>query len=370
MDHRVETRNTSEYSPQTRVENIDRPDSQFLFDWKCWSISALSLLTLILLFQPWLTATGPHGDVQADAFGRIDGSVPVLRGVGERLTEGVVSISGLWGNAAAAAAVITLAAMCLYRLFGIGLPVLVAAGAANAVLVPVALLYLDSKAPEVRAMTERHDELKTALGDVLGRFFGGGRESGAEPAQVATAALTNQALVCGVVAVLAAMIAVSMRNSIRPHAGEAVVPVNISTQEPDADETAGARLAAPASVTVVERQLDFALSHMPGMLGAAQPDHDDLGVGNRLLPRPGQPRRTDGPARRDRPAARRVPPRPANRAGATPQPGNGAAASAKRSPGHCNSPRSGRPAIARVNAADSRQAVGVGFVQDIGSGSS
>lgn len=344
MDHRVETRNTSEYSPQPKVGNIDRPGSQFPSEWKFWSVSALGLLTLILLFQPWLTASGPQGDVQADAFGRLDGSVPGLRSVGERLTESVVSISGLWGILAAAAAVITLAAACSYRLFGIGLPAMVGAGAAEAVFVPAALLHLNGKAPELRAMTEQHDELKAAFGDLLGRLFGGGRESGAGPAQVATVALTNQALVCGMVAVITALIALSMRKSIRPSAGATVVPAEISRPDP-AVLRADAPLAVPETVTVLEHQLDLALPYQPRMLGAAGTDHDDLGAGKRLLTRAERPRRTDGPARRDRPTARRVRPRPANRGSATPQPGSGSHAAPKRSAGHCGSPRAARPVL-------------------------
>ncbi|NKY60096.1 hypothetical protein [Nocardia flavorosea] len=323
---------------------MERPGSQFPSDWKFWAISALGLLTLVLLFQPWLTASGPYGDVQADAFGRLDGSVPALRNVGERLTESVVSISGLWGILAAAAAVITVVAAWSYRMFGIGLPMMVGAGAANAVLVPAALLHINDKAPELRAMTEHHDELKTALGDFLGKFFGGGSESGADTAPAATAALTNQALVCGLVAVLAAVLALSMRNSIRAGAGAAVVPAEVS-RPGTAELPADAGLAVRESVTVLEHRLDIALPYQPVLLGAAGPDHDDLGVGKRLLARAELPRRTDGPVRRDRPTARRVRPRPANRPAATPQPGSGAAASAKRSAGNCGSPRSGRRLI-------------------------
>ncbi|WP_280462544.1 hypothetical protein [Nocardia carnea] len=343
MDHRVETRNTSEYSPQSGIGNIDRPGSQLPSDWKCWSISALSLLTLILLFQPWLSASGPRGDVQADAFGRLDGSVPALRNVGEWLSGSIVSISGLWGFLAAAAAVTTLAAACSYRMFGIGLPAMVGAGVANAVLVPAALVYFNGKASELRAMTEQYDELKTALGDTLGKLFGGGRESSADT-PAATVVLTDQALVCGVVAVLAAVLAFSMRNSMRASTGAAVVPAEVSRPGP-AELPADAQLAVSESVMVLEHHLEIALSYQPRLLGAAGLDHDDLGVGNRLLPRTELPRRTDGPARRDRPTARRVRPRPANRPSAMPQPGSGSAAAAKRSAGHCSSPRSARPLI-------------------------
>ncbi len=281
--------------------------------------------------------------MQADAFGRLDGSVPALRNVGERLTDSIVSISGLWGILAAAAAVITVAAAWSYRMFGIGLPAMVGAGAANAVLVPAALLHLNGKAPELHAMTEQHDELKTALGDILGKLFGGGSESGPDTAPVATAVLTNQALVCGLVAVLAAVLALSMRKSIRASTAAALVPAEVSRPGP-AELPADARLAVSESVTVLEQQLDIALPYEPRLLGAAGSDHDDLGVGKRLLTRAELPRRTDGPARRDRPTARRVRPRPTNRPAATPQPGSGAA-SAKRSAGNCGSPRSGRPLI-------------------------
>lgn len=352
MDHRVETINTSEYSPQPPVGNIHRPVSRFLSDWKCWFISALSLLTLVLLFRPWLTASGPHGEVQADAFGRLEGSVPGLRNVGERPTEGIVAISGLGGGLAAAAAVITLAGALLYRLYGIGLPAVIGAGAANAVLVPATLLYLEGKAPELRETTEYHDELKSALGDFLGTFFGGGPEAGTDAAQqVATVALTNQALLCASAAVVTAALALSMYKSVRPRAGEPVVPAGVSDHD-RADRPAADRPVEPETAVVPEYRFDMALPYEVQLLGAGLPRHDDdheTGE-QRLLTRAEPLRRADNQftaARRDRPTARRARPRPrpGGRASATPQSVSGSAASAKRAGGHCVSPRSGRSVI-------------------------
>lgn len=354
MDHRVETRNTSDNSPQPRVENIGRSGPRFLSDWKCWALTVLSLLTLVLLFQPWLTAVGPYGDVRTDAFGELDGSVPAL-GVGERMTDGVASVSGVWGLLAAVTAVITLVGTCLYWMFGVGLSAVVGAGAVHAVLVPGVLLYLDGKASELRAMTEQHDELKSALGDIVGNLFGGGWGSGAGATpEAATVAMTNQALICGVAAVLTGMIALSMRNSIR-YTGDTHVLAELSLQTPDIEVPAaevpvgGGRPEGPAGGTVLKYRIDVELPYELRVLGAARPvDEDELETGaHRLLARTESPRRTDGQVgtvRRDRPTARRPRPRPTNRTSATAQSGIGSGASAKRAAGPCKTARPARQA--------------------------
>ncbi len=350
MDHRVETRNTSEYSTEPRNGNIERRNSEFLPPWKFWSISALSLLTLVLLFQPWLTASGPHGDVQSDAFGRLDGSVPALRNVGERLTEGVVSISGLWGMLAAAAAVITVAAACSYRFLGVGSSVVAVAGTANIVLVPVTLLYLNGKTAGLREMTEYHDELKTSLGDVLSTLIGGTGPTADTAQRVATAALTNQALICVLIVVLTAVLALSAGSLTRRIPGDTGVRAN-GLRPDEADRVwIGIAETRHADDAGLEEQLDLVLHYTRQLPDAVQYVYDDdHGIGHqRLLARAESPRKADsqfGPVRRERQTTRRRRPRPANRTPAVPQTPTGTAAAAKRSGSNCGSPRSARPVI-------------------------
>lgn len=351
MDHGVETRNTSEYSSGRQAGKIGRRNSEYLPPWKFWLLSASSLLTLILLFQPWVRGSGPHGDVQSDAFGRLGGSVPGLRNVGERLTEGIVSISGLWGMLAAAAAVLTVAAACSYRLFGIGLPAVVVMGTANAVLVPATLLYLNGKVPGLREMTEFHDEFKTALGDVLTSFLAGTTSSTAAQ-QVGTAALTNQALICALTAVLTAVIALSTGGLVRPVTGDTGIPAESLRTDEVGHPSAGATGAPHAAEAALEQQLELVLQYARQLPDAVQYVYDDEhSVRNeRLLPRSESTRRTDGSTGtvgRERPTARRRRPRPANRTPAAPQTATSGVAAAKRSAGSYGSPRSGRPVTSR-----------------------
>ncbi|MGI5221502.1 hypothetical protein [Nocardia sp. CA-290969] len=324
MDHEVETRNTSEYSLHTPSGNVDRPSSEFRCDWKFWSVAALSLATFALLFQPWLTASGPHGEVRSDAFGRLDGSVPVLRSAGERLTEHVVSISGLWGALAAAAALLTVAGLSLYRKSRAGLLLAIGAAAANAVFVPAALLHLDGKAPELRAMTEDHDELRTALGDIVDTVFGSGSGVAATQ-QAATAAVTNQGLICGFLAVITAVIALGMRGPVRAAVVDARAHEELS-RRPTAHEAGDGRDVVHDTAPVQEPRLVLVVPGGQRPVGRTEPDqadeqdcHDEDGK-QRILPR-AVPRRSDtqvGYPRRERQTTRRARPRPVSRAAAQP----------------------------------------------------
>lgn len=336
MDHKVETRNTSEYSLHARSGKIDRSSSEFRCDWKLWSVAALSLVTFALLFQPWLAASGPHGAVRSDAFGRIDGSVPVLRSAGERLTENVAVISGLWGALAAAAALVTVFGLWLYRKSRAGLLLAIGAAVANAVFVPAALLHLHGKAPELRAMTEDHDEIRTALGDIVHTLFGG--DSGAAATQQpATAALTNQALICGFLVTVTAVIALGMWGAVRV----AVTDAQMSAAQVPSDDRDLVRESSPVS----EPRLELVVSPESRPLGRTEPDraeeqvcYDEDGK-QRILPR-AVPRRGDtqlGYPRRERQTARRTRPRPVRRAATT----------AQTTPGALRNGRSAQPAGAQ-----------------------
>ncbi|MFE3443448.1 hypothetical protein ACFXNW_10485 [Nocardia sp. NPDC059180] len=310
------------------------------------------MLTFVLLFQPWLSASGPYGDVHTDAFGRINGSVPALRIFGEP----VVSISDLWGMVIGATAAATLIGAHLHRIFGVGRSLAIAAGMANVVFVPLTLLYLNGKAPELEDMTKKdNDELKETLGNILNSVFGGGKESAADTAQgVATATLTNQSLVCGVVVAVTAAIAVSMRIRIRSARSEAEPQCEVSD-----GPAAGVPLQAHDGDDVVERKLEHQLHHEYELL--VRPEADDLGqvedygIGKqRLLPRTERPHRNDSQTRPTR-RERHPRPRPANPASDKPQSARWLAASrsgrlatvshASPTPLFRHQPRNGEPLV-------------------------
>ncbi len=287
-----------------------RPDSEFRSGWQCWSITALSLFTLLLLCQPWLKATGPHGDVRTDAFGRLEGSVPALR----IFDEPVASISGWWGALIAAAAAATLIGAQLHRLIGVGRSVAIVAAMANVVLVPVTLLYLNSKSPELKKMTEDHDDLKETLGSIVKSLFGDG--SGQEPAagaaqQATTAALTDQALMCCIVAALTAVIAVCIRRRAYSVDGAAAADDELLFALPASDGQAG---HAEDADDIMDQVFDRMVQQNYELLERRTAANDEELSRQRLLQRGERLRRSDS----IRQTRRRPRPRPATSAAEKP----------------------------------------------------
>lgn len=300
-------------APHGHPDDDMRTGSEFRSGWQCWSITALSVFTLLLLCQPWLSASGPYGNVRTDAFGRLDGSVPALR----IFDEPVASISGWWGALIAAAAVVALIGAQLHRMIGVGRSVAIAAAMANVVLVPVTLLYLNSKSPELKKMTEDHDELKETLGNIVKSLFGNG-DSGQEPAadpahQAVTAALTDQALICCVVVALTAVISVCIRSRVYPADSAADVHDEVSAPPVVAAQPARAEDVDDIMDQVFERMVQ----HNHELLERRADDDDEAGR-QRLLQRGERLRRTDSVRQTRR--ERRPRPRPATPASDKAQP--------------------------------------------------
>ncbi|MDO3648227.1 hypothetical protein [Nocardia mangyaensis] len=151
-----------------RAVTVRRFDLQSGWGYLC--AAALSLVTLLLLFQPWLSAAGANGTITIDAFGNVL-AWPKEYG---RPDSGV---SGVWAAPAAAAAVVTIGAVLL-RLW---IPVrslsrvVLASASAAALFVVADRYYLDRKAAELRALTERSDVLDGSLGDLLDTLLTGNR---------------------------------------------------------------------------------------------------------------------------------------------------------------------------------------------------
>ncbi|WP_369023636.1 hypothetical protein [Nocardia cyriacigeorgica] len=295
-------------APHGHSDVVTRPDSESRSGWQSWSITALSLLTLLLLCQPWLSASGPHGDVHTDAFGRLDGSVPALR----IFDEPVASISGWLGALIAAVAVLTLIAAQLHRLTGVGRSVAIVAAMANVVFVPVTLLYLNSKSPDLKKMTEDHDELKETLGTIVKSLFGGGEQPAADAAQQpVTATLTDQALICCVVVALTAVIAVCLRRRVYP--ADSGADAYDEVDQPSVDS----RPAHAENLDdIVDQVFERMVQHDHELLERRAADDDEAGrqrlVQRKRLPRTDSVRQT----RRER----RPRPRPAPSASDKPQP--------------------------------------------------
>lgn len=118
-------------------------------DWGYLCAPALGLLTFLLLFQPWISATGPNGTVTSNAFGRIDGFTTGS-------FQSVVSISSTWAVLTTLAVTGTVIATAMYfrvrsRVFSF---LALICSSAAALFVLAAMSYLDGKAPELREITE------------------------------------------------------------------------------------------------------------------------------------------------------------------------------------------------------------------------
>ncbi len=124
--------------------------------WGFLCAAALSLATIVLLFQPWLVAQGPNGRVLADAFGRTQS--PTDSSTAHTWGEGVypTHISGGWGILTAAAATTTIAAVGLYLRDGRTTLALLVLGcsAGQALSVFCTMMYLNGRGPTFKTVVE------------------------------------------------------------------------------------------------------------------------------------------------------------------------------------------------------------------------
>ncbi|MFX0575923.1 hypothetical protein [Nocardia nepalensis] len=175
-------------------------------DWGYLCAAGLSLLTFLLLFQPWVSATGPNGTVSANAFGRIDGFTSSTWQSGG---SNVVSISGAWAVLTTMAVAGTVFSVVLYfRVRSQALSRLVmGTSAAAALFVLITLLYLNSKAPELRGLTE-----SASHAGLFSWLFGNGMSSNLGPGEhrIASAGLDLGATLSAITACGAALAAAAM----------------------------------------------------------------------------------------------------------------------------------------------------------------
>ncbi|WP_280266657.1 hypothetical protein [Nocardia wallacei] len=165
-------------------------------------------LVLALLFAPWLTAAGFDGKVRVDAFGRIEAST-LLMNAWAHSPPDIAKINGGWGILAAAVGVHTvLVALAALRFRTRALTRLATASTvASALSTLTALLYLNSHAPQVKAMVGLSHDLGGQIGWLLSDYFGTSQFAlpGSRPMTYTNATLTPWPLLALALAVACAV---------------------------------------------------------------------------------------------------------------------------------------------------------------------
>ncbi|MBF6469680.1 hypothetical protein IU427_31610 [Nocardia beijingensis] len=191
-----------------------------------------SIVTLLLLFQPWLNAVGADGRARANAFGRITATTSFLNAWSSSPPP-TARISGAMAILAAGAIVVTVcvvAANLRYRTEVLARAVTVSA-VVTAALVVLTVLYVNSKAPELRGMLGRSSDLGGQIGMVTSWAFGNGSllAPGVRQVSYNTAGLTHWALLAGVVSLGSAVAAVAQWTYSRTSSSRRLPPRRTGT---------------------------------------------------------------------------------------------------------------------------------------------
>ncbi|WP_280497378.1 hypothetical protein [Nocardia asiatica] len=180
--------------------------------WGYVGAGAGSVVTFVLLFQPWLSVAGADGKAGANAFGRVSATTSYLN-VWSSAQAPAARINGAPGILAAATIVVTVcvvAANLRYRT-----EVLARAATISTVttagLVVLAVLYINSRAPELRAPLARTSDLGGQIGMVTSWAFGNGSliVPGVRQVSYDTAGLTSWPLLAGATSLGSAITAVA-----------------------------------------------------------------------------------------------------------------------------------------------------------------
>ncbi|MET9030410.1 hypothetical protein ABZW96_33005 [Nocardia sp. NPDC004168] len=133
-----------------------------------------SLITFTLLFQPWLTASGPNGKAETNAFGRINATTRYLTVWSSLKPMPTAQITGFWALLTTAAIIICVLTVVINLRARNELLARVAAisSVAVAIFTVCTLLYINSKAPELKEMTSRRWDLGGQLGSVMSWLLG------------------------------------------------------------------------------------------------------------------------------------------------------------------------------------------------------
>ncbi len=168
--------------------------------WGYLGAVAGSIVTFVLLFQPWLSVAGADGKASANAFGRVNATTSYLN-VWSSSQAPAARINGALALLAAATIVVTVcvvAANLRYRTEVLARAATIST-VTTAVLVVLAVLYINSKAPELRAPLARTTDLGGQVGMVTSWAFGNGSliVPGVRQVSYDTAGLTSWPLLAG-----------------------------------------------------------------------------------------------------------------------------------------------------------------------------
>ncbi|MGW4769136.1 hypothetical protein ACWEO2_13980 [Nocardia sp. NPDC004278] len=204
-----------------------------------------STVTLILLFQSWITAQGPDGTVAANAFGRLEITSNYLN-IWSQAKPKTPPLTGLWAILAGAAIIIALCAIVLnIRLRNEILARLTTFSLACAALfVILCLIYLNGKGAELKAMTGRTYDLGGSVGQILNWATGRGKlvVPGTGTSNYTSAGLTHWGYLAVVTSLVSTMAAVAQWLLMRRAADNPVrlslrMPIVISRAPSDRDIT-------------------------------------------------------------------------------------------------------------------------------------
>ena len=174
--------------------------------------AAANLVTLVMLFRPWITVTGPDGTARANAFGRIEATTSYLMawsGSGPTTAD----ISGTWAILTTATIIVMVTVVvtnlrlrktALYRTAA-------ASGIAVAIFVLLAMRHLNSRATELLNMTSRSWDAGGQVGSWIQWAFSGGdlMLPGARSSGYSTTSFTGAALIACGASMVAAVAAIS-----------------------------------------------------------------------------------------------------------------------------------------------------------------
>ncbi|WP_454197375.1 hypothetical protein [Nocardia sp. Marseille-Q1738] len=171
-----------------------------------------NLVTLVLLFQSWITVRGPDGRVTVNAFGRMQITTVYLN-VWSSHRPRAAQITGFWAILASAAIAITVLAVVINLRLRIEALTRLATFStlATALFVLITVLHINSKSAELKGMVSRTTDLGGQIGSFMNWAFGNGRLAvpGVGQVNYTSATLTQWALLAGLAALGSAVAAVT-----------------------------------------------------------------------------------------------------------------------------------------------------------------
>ncbi|MEU7766504.1 hypothetical protein AB0B25_15410 [Nocardia sp. NPDC049190] len=183
-------------------------------DWGYLAAAVGSAITFVLLFQPWLAATGPDGKISTNAFGRVT-ITTTMAGLWSGSPPPSAKVDGLWGILAGVAVFITVATVVLNLRVRVETLSRLTAGStvAVSVFVVVALIYFNGKGSDLRAMVGAGSprDMGTQIGLLIRTAAGNGQYPvpGLRSMSYSSPSLTTSGVIAGTTSLASAVAAVA-----------------------------------------------------------------------------------------------------------------------------------------------------------------